>query len=382
MIKNFIHRSITSPKKFIIGKGLLNNPSKYIKDFGSNCFIICDVVFLDTIKQHTEVSLNKENIKSHIEQFNYQCTKEEVDRLCALTKKFKNDIVVGIGGGKTLDSAKAVAYYERLPVILMPTIASTDAPCTSLSVLYKGNGEFDKYLYLPQNPDSILVDTTVLINAPPRFFSAGVGDALATYFEARACYQTTGNNLVNMKPSRIGLGVSKMCYEIISDNIDKAMDAVKNKAITPAFEQMIEATIYLSGIGAESGGLAAAHAVCNGMSIIPDLHRAQHGEKVAFGLLTQLVLENAAHEEIENVFRIMKIANLPLTVEDLGLKNWDVEQWHKVASIANDKNDTMVNLPQKVDDQDIYNAMLTANEMGKRYKNKPIDSFKFVQFNK
>ena len=64
---------------------------------------------------------------------------------------------------------------------------------------------------------------------------------------------------------------------------------------------MIEANTYLSGVGFESGGLAAAHALYNGLTAIPDAHHYYHGEKVAFGTLTQLVLENAPVEEIETV---------------------------------------------------------------------------------
>ncbi|MDN6549899.1 MAG: glycerol dehydrogenase, partial [Enterobacterales bacterium] len=279
------------------------------------------------------------------------------------------NVIVGIGGGKTLDSAKAVAYYHKLPVILFPTIASTDAPCTALAVIYTEQGEFERYLFLPQNPDAVIADTSIIAAAPVRFFAAGVGDALATYFEARACYAADGVNLVLKKPSRTGLGLAQLCYQLLSENVDAAIDSVKNKFSTPALEQTIEATIYLSGVGAEAGGLAAAHAVNNGMSAVPDLHRAQHGEKVVFGLLTQLVLENAPRAEIDEVVRIIKVAGLPLTLQDMGLKTFVEAEWRKVAEIACADGDTMGNMPMELTVDDVYEAMVAANALAERYKN-------------
>src|SRR5690606_32990788 len=192
-------------------------------------------------------------------------------------------------------------------------------PCTALAVIYKEDGSFDKYLFLPENPDVVIADSNILAAAPVRFFVAGIGDALATYFEARACYRKNGDNLVNLKPSLAGLGLAKMCYETILEYGPQAKVAVEKGISTPAVEHTIEATIYLSGVGAEAGGLAAAHAIHNGMTAVPSLHQAQHGEKVVFGLLTQLVLESAPKEEIKTVIHFIKEVGLPLTLNDLGL---------------------------------------------------------------
>lgn len=235
-------------------------------------------------------------------------------------------------------------------------------------MIYNQAGEFERYLFLPQNPDVVLADTAIIAAAPPRFFSAGVGDALATYFEARACYRADGLNLVGKRPSRTGLGLAKLCYELLGENIELAMDAIRHHVSTPALEQVIEATIYLSGVGAEAGGLAAAHAVNNGMSLIPELHRAQHGEKVVFGLLTQLVLERAPQHELDEVFRIIDCAGLPMTLQELGLTHFDESEWRKVAQLACDPLDTMGNMPMTVSEQDVYAAMVAANAMAERYR--------------
>ena len=104
------------------------------------------------------------------------------------------DMVVGIGGGKMLDIAKAVAFYAELPLCVCPTAASMDGPCSAISVLYHEDGSFDRYLMLEKNPDLVVVDTNVVAAAPLRMTVAGMGDALATYFEARSCAAVRGTN--------------------------------------------------------------------------------------------------------------------------------------------------------------------------------------------
>ncbi len=200
------------------------------------------------------------------------------------------NVIVGIGGGKTLDVAQAVAFYLRRPVVLFHHRLHR-CPCTALAVIYNPAGEFERYLFLPQNPDVVIADTAIIAAAPARFFAAGVGDALATYFEARACYRADGINLVGKRPPAPASGWPGSATSCWGEH--RAGDGRGTPPCHhPALEQTIEATIYLSGVGAEAGGLAA-HAVNNGMSVVADLHQAQHGEKVVFGLLTQLVLERA-----------------------------------------------------------------------------------------
>jgi len=365
---SYIHRSVSSPKKFIIGQHVIKDLHRYIKDFGDNAFLVVDEFFMDFIQNDISPCLSDNGIESTAEKFGGESSHKEIQRLKAISDAASCNVIVGIGGGKTLDSAKAVAYYSKKPVIIVPTIASTDAPCTALSVIYKENGEFEEYLFLPQNPDAVLADTAIIVKAPVRFFAAGVGDALATYFEARACVQSDGLNLILQKPTYTGLGLARMCYDVLNDNIEAAMDAVRSQVATPAFERTIEALIYLSGVGAESGGLAAAHAVNNGMSLVPDLHRTQHGEKVVFGLLTQLVLEGADKIEIDNVIRIIKTAGLPLTLKDFKVEKWDEAVWRRVAEMACAENDTMKNMPRSVNAEDVYNAMVAATSLAERYK--------------
>jgi glycerol dehydrogenase len=277
------------------------------------------------------------------------------------------EVIVGIGGGKILDTAKAAAYYLQLPVVIVPTIASTDAPCSALSVIYTDEGVFEEYLFLPASPNMVLVDTDVVSKAPARLLVSGMGDALATYFEARACLQSNASNCVGGKSTLAAMSLAELCYETLMEDGVNAMLAVEQKVCTKAVENIIEANTYLSGIGFESGGLAGAHAIHNGLTAIEETHSLYHGEKVAFGTIVQLVLENAEDEEIAEVVDFCIEVGLPVTLEELGIKEVKPEQIMEVATLAAAEGDTLGNMPFDVTPEDVYAAIMGADAIGRYY---------------
>ena len=127
-------------------------------------------------------------------------------------KKNTCNLVIGIGGGKIFDTAKAVAHYEKTAVLICPTIASTDAPCSALSVIYTDEGVFEEYLFLPANPNLVLMDTDIIAKSPVRLTVAGMGDALATYFEARACEQSDAVSCAGGKVTGAAMALAKLCF--------------------------------------------------------------------------------------------------------------------------------------------------------------------------
>lgn len=253
-------------------------------------------------------------------------------------------------------------------MVIVPTIASTDAPCSALSVIYTDEGVFEEYLFLPASPNMVLVDTDIVSKAPVRLLISGMGDALATYFEARACLQSDASNCVGGKATLAAMALAKLCYETLMTDGINAMLAVKEGVCTKAVENIIEANTYLSGIGFESGGLAGAHAIHNGLTAIEETHSLYHGEKVAFGTLVQLVLENAPEDEIAEVLDFCMEVGLPVTLADLGIKEVKADQIMEVAKLAAGENDTLGNMPFAVTPEDVYAAIMGADALGRYYK--------------
>lgn len=356
---------IASPSRYIQGKGEIKNLCTYAENYGSNLFVLTS----PSGRKRVEPSITEgqKDAKITYEAFNGECCMTEINRVMDMCEKAGSEVIVGIGGGKIHDTAKAVAYYMKKPVIIVPTIASTDAPCSALSVIYSDEGVFEKYLFLPASPNMVLVDTDIVSKAPERLLVAGMGDALATYFEARACKQSNASNCVGGKITRAAMALAELCYETLIDEGIDAKLAVRENICTKAVEHIIEANTYLSGIGFESGGLAGAHAIHNGLTAIPETHELYHGEKVAFGTLVQLVLEGADQDEIQEVLGFCQEAELPTTLADLGIKEVKEDQIMEVARLACSPDDTLGNMPFGVTPEDVYAAIIAADALGRYY---------------
>lgn len=357
-----------SPGKYIQGKGELSKLGEYISVYSNKAVLIIDGFIFDNYEEQIRQSCKIENLNIKYERFTGECSKVEIDRIINASNDMKDIVIVGIGGGKTLDTAKAVAYYTQSPVIIVPTMASTDAPCSALSVIYTQKGEFSEYLFLKSNPDMVIMDTDIIKNAPSRLLVSGMGDALATYFEARATANSNSNSIAGGKATKTAIALAKLCYETLLEDGYKAKQAVENHVCTKAVENIIEANTLLSGVGFESGGLAAAHAIHNGLTAIEQTHKYFHGEKVAFGTLVQLVLENESMEEINKVLEFCESVGLPITLSDIGISEIKEEEIMNVAKLSCDVNETIHNMPFEVDCEQVYAAILAADSLGKNFK--------------
>ena len=310
-------------------------------------------------------------IEYAIQPFGGECSHQEIETVKDATKAAKANVVVGAGGGKVLDTARAVAADLDLPVVNCPTVASSDAPCSALSVLYNDEGVVVDYRVYPRNPDLVLVDTRVIAYAPPRLLVAGMGDALATLFEARTAVEAHRKNMRGGGSTRSALALAELCYRtLIEDGLD-ALDAVMHQSVTPALERLVEANTLLSGLGFESSGLAAAHSVHNGLTVAPGTHSYFHGEKVAFGTLVQLVLEGKPAALIEEVLAFSQGVGLPITLADVGLESCGDEVLAKVARRSVAPGETIHNEPFAVCPEMVRDAIRAADAIGQRWKGSP-----------
>ncbi|UJF18421.1 glycerol dehydrogenase [Vibrio sp. SS-MA-C1-2] len=355
---------IISPSKYVQGKNVLENIGEYVSPLGKKVLTIADNFVTGLVGTTVAKSFDTAQIDFKMEEFNGECSRPEIDRLMSIAKEMGAEAVVGIGGGKTLDTAKAIAYYNDISVVVVPTIASTDAPTSALSVIYTPEGEFAEYLIYPTNPNMVIMDTAIIAGAPVRLLVAGMGDALSTYFEARANGISGKATMAGGAPTRSAQALAKLCYETLLEDGLKAKIACEHNLSTTAVENIIEANTYLSGIGFESSGLAAAHAIHNGLTKLEECHHLYHGEKVAFGTLTQLVLENAPLAEINEVIDFCRSVGLPTNLAEMGVKEINMDAMMAVAEASCADGETIHNMPFVVTPEAVLAAMLTANQLG------------------
>ena len=301
-------------------------------------------------------------------RFGGECTAAEIGRGVETARDAKARVVIGAGGGKVLDTARAVASDLSLPVVNCPTLASSDAPCSALSVVYNEAGEWEEYRIYRRNPDLVLVDTAVIARSPVRPLVAGMGDALATWFEAKACADTGAKNMRGGASTRSAVALAELCYRTLLADGVAALEALHRQEPNEALERLVEANTLLSGLGFESSGLAAAHAIHNGLTAAPGTHDYMHGEKVAFGLIAQLMLESQPQPVVDEVLAFSNSVGLPTTFADLGIGEPSRELLEVIARRATAPGETIHNEPMVVTPELVVEAMRAADAAGHAFR--------------
>lgn len=373
-----MRKAFICPTKYVQGENEILNLGYFVQTFGKTALLIAHKDDVARVREKLTATAERFGISFVEGGFNGQCSRGEVARLQALAKEQKCDCIIGLGGGKALDTSKCVAEGERL--IIVPTIAATDAPTSHSAVLYHEDSSFDDYAYFKQSPSVILIDTTVIANAPTRFLVSGMGDALSTYFEARATAKAFANVNAGLpcgaregfcekaKGSNASMALAELSFKMLMKDGKKAKESCDCNVVTPALENIIETNILLSGLGFESGGLAAAHAIYDGLTILPGTHHYFHGEQVAFGTISQLVLENAPTEELETVLNFCMEVGLPVCLEDIGVESYTYEDIIAVAEKACIPEESIHSMPFPITVENVASAIMVADKIGKRYK--------------
>lgn len=356
-------RSFISPAIYTQGDNRLLELGGYVRRVAGEgkVFLVAGKEDRQRVSHMLEEALRAEPFPVINGDFSGRCTEGEISWLAELCAQEACIAVVGLGGGSALDTAKAVAHELGLPVIIVPTIASTDAPCSAVSVVYRDTGELSRYITLDKPPEVVLVDTGIIARAPVRFLVAGMGDGLSTWFEARANSRAAGGSGV----SQAGEAIARRCYEVLLADAAAAKAACAADRAGEALDRVVEAVLLLSGLGFENGGLAAAHAVNNGLTLLPETRSYLHGEIVAFCTLVQLVLEQAPAGEVEAVLEFSTGLGLPVTLAQIGLGEAEDSQLWPAAQAACLPDNPMGNMPFPVTPGDVLAALREADRLGR-----------------
>jgi glycerol dehydrogenase len=224
---------------------------------------------------------------------------------------------------------------------------------------------------LPKNPEIVVIDTKIIVQASSRFLVSGMGDALATWFEAESCKKKYAANMTGDVGSMTAYALAELCYKTLIEYGLLARLACESHVVTAALEHVVEANTLLSGLGFESGGLAAAHAIHNGLTVLNHTHKYYHGEKVAIGTLASLILTDKPRSVIDEVFTFCESVGLPTTLSDIGLADVTNNDLMKVAELACAKGETIHNEPIPVTAEMVFSSLKAIDMIGRNRKAMP-----------
>ncbi|MFN2376946.1 MAG: glycerol dehydrogenase [Candidatus Binatia bacterium] len=358
-------RVFISPQRYIQGKDVLAELGRYLSLVRTRRVAV--LLSAGGEKRHGAVlveSLRAAGVEPLFGLFGGECSLGEIEKHVQSWKDRGVDGVIAVGGGKCIDAGKAVAFRLDVPVVIAPTLASNDAPCSALSVLYTPEGVSAGIEFYPCSPALVVVDTAIVAAAPERMLVAGMGDAMATWYEASVCLRNPAAvTTIGARPTLASAAIGEVCADSLFREGVAAAAAVAGGIVNEALENVVEANTLLSGLGFESGGLAAAHAFAQSFTGLPATHADYlHGEMVAMGTLVQLVLESRL-DEARRVAGFFVDVGLPTSLSQLSIDAGDPAALDTIVEGAL-AFPFLANMPMKIDAEVLRKGLLAAHDLG------------------
>lgn len=284
-------------------------------------------------------------------------TRENVRMLAEQVQAQGFDTVVGVGGGKGQDFARALTHFLPVKVILVPTLAATNASISTLSVIYTPDGRIDQYWRMDNAPELVLADTEVLIQNPPPVLSAGIGDIMSTYYEALCNFRITGRTDVVPEFSLRGVQTS---IEIMKEQAPLALQAVKAREITPAFENVLSMILHNCGPLGMICTTGYAHILDEMFLYFEASHRIPHGLRVGYATIPMLCRQGADEADIREYIDFCRASGIPTTLAELGLEGLSRDDWRRAfdATLGCSQNHRSLPFPTTFDD--LYDSLMQA----------------------
>jgi glycerol dehydrogenase-like iron-containing ADH family enzyme len=349
-----------APAKILRGQNALLQSKQAIASFGQRPLIVGGDRSLQVIKPFLEPVLTENKQPFIAISYSPDCSESSLEKLRTKVQENQADFIIGVGGGKALDTAKLLAHQTSLPIINIPTSGATCAGWSALSNVYSNEGAFLYDVPLDKCPDLLILDYNIIETAPIRTLIAGIGDALAKWYEASVSSGSSDQTLI--------IGAVQQARVLRDILLQKSAEAVKNPG-SETWREIVDATVLMAGVIGGLGGAqcrtVAAHAVHNGLTQIPASHEVLHGEKVAYGILVQLRLEELiqgnqlAAQSRQQLLKFYDEIGLPKTIADLGLANITLGELRQAAEFALLPKSDIHHLPFKVECEQLMAAMVS-----------------------
>ncbi len=355
-------RRMILPSRYVQGQGVIDQLGRYVKQYGGRPYVVSGRTSFSKVRSRVQASLLTAGIPlAGFDDTVTECTKQKIERIADAAEELDVDIIIACGGGKAVDTGKAVAERLHVPAITVPTQCATNADGMADAVIFDDQHRFVEDLYLSRAPVVVLVDTEIVGRAPAQFIVQGMGDALASAFEKPAYAATQRQKKAVDQATNAAIEVNLRCLQTLMAYGLQAKRDVEAGKLTDAVEAVVEAIKLQSGFGFGGGGCAAAHAIHNGLTIIPGIAR-KHGEIVAFGVLVQMMLEKRPMGEVERVMRWCRSLGLPIRLKDLGAV--DLQRLPEAAEKACDPKDSMSSMPFPVSPSMVLEAIHQVDGLG------------------
>jgi len=349
-----------APGRVLRGENCLANSGKEIAQLGKRPLIVGGNQSLSILSAFLQPVLEAEQLISKSANYSPECAESSLARLQDIAKKHRADLIIGAGGGKALDTSKLLANQCNLPVVTIPTSGATCAAWTALSNIYSETGAFQYDVTLRNCPELLILDYGIVRTAPPRTLVAGIGDAIAKWYEASVSSGQSSSTLLISAVQQA---------RILRDILFQKSAIALAKPDSDEWREVVDATVLLAGVIGGIGGAecrtVAAHAVHNGLTHLLEAHGVLHGEKVAYGILVQLRLEEMiqgnqlAATSRKQLLKFYTEIGLPKNLEDLGLGNVTLTQLRKVTTIATKTQSDIHRLPFHVSAEQLAAAMVS-----------------------
>lgn len=349
-----------APAQVLRGSGLLDQVGSAIASLGCRPLVVGGNQTLANIRLQLQPALESERLQVAWMSYSSECSETTLATLHSAVEQHQADVVIGIGGGKALDTAKLVAHQYHLPVVTMPTSAATCAAWTALSNVYSDQGAFQYDVPLVRCPDLLVLDYALVQTAPRRTLVAGIGDAIAKWYEASVSSGHSQQTLIIAAVQQ-----ARVLRDILFQNAAIALQEPGGQI----WQEVVDATVLMAGVIGGLGGAqcrtVAAHAVHNGLTHLLASRGTLHGEKVAYGILVQLRLEEIvqgnqlAATARQQLLKFYSTIGLPQTLDDLGLAAISIADLQQAADIACANNSDIHRLPFTVEPPQLMAAMVS-----------------------